>query len=282
MRTEIHPFSGMTYEELGEGRVRVTKDDRHGVFDWEGHWFEGKITHADPHFLQYVGGPNLPASQDTYAAMAARKAGQAADDSYNGALRDQRSATMRMMSTGANVTGKYVGDPGRDTPKGRRSTGISFQELLDGDSHPERIPPELRLDSPMTGGVTKVPTERYFAKKWHDLEVERLWKRVWQYAAMEQDIPEAGDYVVYDIAHLSYLIVRVDATTIKAYHNACLHRGRQLRDWLPGVWRRRAVTHSSLRGGISSPKLRAIVRSCASAAGTALRGPPPSLLPICV
>lgn len=232
MRTETHPFSGMTYEELGEGKIRVVKGDRFGVFDWEGHWFEGAITHADPHFLQFVGGPNLPAGLDTYAAMAAKQAAQAADDKYNGSLGNQRMMATRIATMAASpVTGKYTGDPGRDTPKGRRSAGISFQELLAGDSHPERIPATLLQDSPMRGGVTKVPTARYFEQKWHDLEVERLWKRVWQYATMEQDIPEPGDYIVYDIAHLSYLVVRTDENTIKAYNNACLHRGRQLREF---------------------------------------------------
>ena len=197
MRTETHPFSGMTYEELGEGKIRVVKEDRYGVFDWQGHWFEGSITHADPHFLQFVGGPNLPPGKDTYAAVAAMKAADEAADKYNGSLGNQRMMATRAATLAASpVTGKYIGDPGRDTAKGRRSAGISFQELLDGDSHPERIPATLRMDSPMRGGVTKIPVGRYFEKKWHDLEVERLWKRVWQYAAMEQDIPEPGDYVV--------------------------------------------------------------------------------------
>ena len=57
-------------------------------------------------------------------------------------------------------------------------------------------------------GVRKVPTERYYSQKWHDLEVERLWKRVWQMACHVDDIPEIGDYIVYDVAHLSWIVVR--------------------------------------------------------------------------
>ena len=48
-------------------------------------------------------------------------------------------------------------------------------------------------------------------------------------ACHEDDIPDVGDYLVYELAHLSYLVVRVAEDEFKAYHNACLHRGRLLR-----------------------------------------------------
>ncbi len=43
------------------------------------------------------------------------------------------------------------------------------------------------------------------------------------------DIPEVGDYHIYEIAHLSFMIVRTAEQEFKAYHNACLHRGRMLK-----------------------------------------------------
>ena len=107
------------------------------------------------------------------------------------------------------------------------SAGITYQTLLDQDSHP--IPDIMRMQSPLPPGPTKVPAERYFSQEFHDLEVEKVWKRVWQMACHEDDIPEVGDYHVYEIAHLSYLIVRTGEDTFKAYHNACLHRGRMLK-----------------------------------------------------
>ncbi len=111
---------------------------------------------------------------------------------------------------------------------GNRSAGKTYEELLDTDSHPVRD--ILRVDSPMPPGPTRVPAERYFSKAFHDLEVEKVWKRAWQMACHEQDIPDVGDYLVYDIAELSFLVVRTDVDEIKAYHNVCLHRGRLLRD----------------------------------------------------
>ena len=109
-----------------------------------------------------------------------------------------------------------------------RSAGPSYQDLLDKDSHPVRD--VLRADSPLPPGPTLVPVDRYFSKEFHDLEVEKIWKRVWQLACHEDDIPEVGDYNVYTIAHLSFIIVRSGPDEFKAFHNACLHRGRLLRE----------------------------------------------------
>ena len=114
-----------------------------------------------------------------------------------------------------------------------RSAGIQYKDLLDADSHPVRE--ILRVESPMAPGPTLVPVERYFSKAFHDLEVEKVWKRVWQMACHEDDIPDVGDYHVYDIAHLSFLIVRSGPDEFKAFHNACLHRGRLLRE-THGKW----------------------------------------------
>jgi len=117
-----------------------------------------------------------------------------------------------------------------DTAKVRsiRTLNPAFQKLLDTDSH--RIPEAYRRDAPMGPGPTLVPVERYISKAFHDLEVEKLWKRVWQVACHEDDLPGVGDYVPYDIAGMSFLVVRTGPDTFKAYYNACLHRGRKLRE----------------------------------------------------
>ncbi len=109
-----------------------------------------------------------------------------------------------------------------------RSAGTTYQEILDTDSR--KVPDILRAQSPMPKGPTTVPAERYYSKAFHDLEVEKIWKRVWQMACHEFDIPEVGDYHIYEIAHLSFLVVRTGENEFKAFHNACLHRGRMLKD----------------------------------------------------
>jgi phenylpropionate dioxygenase-like ring-hydroxylating dioxygenase large terminal subunit len=114
-------------------------------------------------------------------------------------------------------------------PGAARSPGPTYQELLDADTHP--VPDVLRLESPRYLGDEDVPVDRYISHEWHRREVEHLWSRVWQFACRVEEIPEVGDYHVYEIATQSYLIVRTSATEIKAYPNACLHRGRILKDY---------------------------------------------------
>ena len=112
-----------------------------------------------------------------------------------------------------------------------RSTGISYQQLLDTDTH--QVPPCLREESAPFQGDQDVPVAYYTERRYHELEKEKLWSRVWQFACREEHIPEVGDTYVYDIADRSYLIVRGQNGTIRAFPNACLHRGRALRDY-PG------------------------------------------------
>jgi phenylpropionate dioxygenase-like ring-hydroxylating dioxygenase large terminal subunit len=73
-----------------------------------------------------------------------------------------------------------------------------------------------------------IAPERYFDKAFFDLENEKLWPHAWQMACRLEEIPKAGDYVEYWVAHYSVLVVRVSPTRIKAYRNACRHRGTQL------------------------------------------------------
>ena len=110
----------------------------------------------------------------------------------------------------------------------RRSPGLTYQELLDTDTHP--VPEQLRWFSPAYFGSHDVPVERYTSRAFHELEKERLWKKVWQMACREEDIPNVGDTLVYEITDMSFLIVRSAPDRIQAYWNACLHRGRLLKE----------------------------------------------------
>lgn len=79
-------------------------------------------------------------------------------------------------------------------------------------------------------GTDDLPVERYISREFHDREMTGLWPRVWQMACHETDILEVGDYISYEIGLRSFIVVRVAPDAIKAYPNACLHRGTQLVD----------------------------------------------------
>jgi phenylpropionate dioxygenase-like ring-hydroxylating dioxygenase large terminal subunit len=73
-----------------------------------------------------------------------------------------------------------------------------------------------------------VPKDRYLSSEFAQLEMERLWPRVWQIACREEEVPNAGDFVEYTIGDQSVLVVRDGDGSINAFHNACVHRGTAL------------------------------------------------------
>jgi phenylpropionate dioxygenase-like ring-hydroxylating dioxygenase large terminal subunit len=73
-----------------------------------------------------------------------------------------------------------------------------------------------------------VPASDYISPEFAQLEYERMWNKVWQVACREEEIPNVGDYVTYEIGTQSFIVVRTAPGTIKSYYNVCLHRGRRL------------------------------------------------------
>lgn len=83
---------------------------------------------------------------------------------------------------------------------------------------------------PYNPRVMRVAVDRYFKQEYHDLEVERIWKKSWQWACRQEEIPEIGDHMIYEVANLSFIVIRTGENAFKAYWNSCLHRGRKIRD----------------------------------------------------
>lgn len=73
-----------------------------------------------------------------------------------------------------------------------------------------------------------VPKEPYVDPRYVALEKERLWPKVWQVVCRLEELPNPGDYVTYEVADESIVVVRVDDQTLRAYYNVCQHRGRRL------------------------------------------------------
>jgi phenylpropionate dioxygenase-like ring-hydroxylating dioxygenase large terminal subunit len=103
----------------------------------------------------------------------------------------------------------------------------SVQSIFDTD--PIAPPAVLRQESPpQDQSSADVSRERYFAREWHDREVEKIWRKTWQFACRIEEIPNIGDQIVYDIVNDSLVVVRT-ADGVKAFINSCLHRGTLLR-----------------------------------------------------
>lgn len=112
-------------------------------------------------------------------------------------------------------------------PGDAREPGPSLQDLLARDD--SSVPAPLKAESYEFLGDEDIPYSNYTSKERLHGEFEKLWPRVWQWACREEHIPEPGDFYVYDIGHLSALIVRTGKGEVKAFYNACMHRGTQLK-----------------------------------------------------
>ena len=56
-----HPLSGAIYTLVEGGLVRVENNGLKGLFDATGRHHSGELTHANPHMLVWLAGPQLPA-----------------------------------------------------------------------------------------------------------------------------------------------------------------------------------------------------------------------------
>jgi len=74
----------------------------------------------------------------------------------------------------------------------------------------------------------RIPKQRYYDPEFYALENESFWPRVWQMACRLEELPNPGDFVEYEILDQSIVVVRVNADTVRAYYNACRHRGMKL------------------------------------------------------
>jgi len=59
MRGIIHPFTRALYEQDGAGHIRVTLDDRVGIFGTDGRWISGQLKQCDPQLCGWIGGPQV-------------------------------------------------------------------------------------------------------------------------------------------------------------------------------------------------------------------------------
>jgi nitrite reductase/ring-hydroxylating ferredoxin subunit len=107
-----------------------------------------------------------------------------------------------------------------------RHPADTYEEILDRDLI---APPDfLRERGVPDIGTAPVAASRYFDPAFFERERKYLWPRVWQMACREEEIPEVGDYQIYENLGKSFIVVRTAPSEFKAFYNTCLHRGRKL------------------------------------------------------
>ena len=75
-------------------------------------------------------------------------------------------------------------------------------------------------------------TEAFLSKEYLQAEKKLLWPKVWQMVERLEDFPDVGDWITYNVADESLVVIRVapgdEPESFRAFHNVCPHRGRQL------------------------------------------------------
>lgn len=98
-----------------------------------------------------------------------------------------------------------------------KTLGLDENGFLDERKLPE---PEVG-DAPIDGA-------RYYSKEFMQKEWDHVWTKVWLVAGMEEQIPNPGDRMTFDIGKESILCTRDDEGKIRVFYNVCQHRGNKL------------------------------------------------------
>lgn len=94
---------------------------------------------------------------------------------------------------------------------------------------PEQFDPARLTAKDMDDEVLATyPTDAFLSKEYLEAEKKLLWPKVWQMVERESDLPNPGDWMTYNVADESVIVLRKDDGSFKAFHNVCPHRGRQL------------------------------------------------------
>jgi phenylpropionate dioxygenase-like ring-hydroxylating dioxygenase large terminal subunit len=95
--------------------------------------------------------------------------------------------------------------------------------------------PQTTLEQPFTGGISprtpnraSLDKERYTSPAAMSLEWEGIWTRSWLFAGLISDLPDAGDYFLYDIGLESIVVIRGEDGIVRAFYNVCQHRGNRI------------------------------------------------------
>jgi phenylpropionate dioxygenase-like ring-hydroxylating dioxygenase large terminal subunit len=109
-----------------------------------------------------------------------------------------------------------------------RCPGLTTAEILANDTNP---PPAFFDESVFPdAGPMDFSIDAYISPAFHQREVETVWRRCWQVACRADEVPNPGDFTVYDIAEDSVIVLRGRDGVLRGFVNSCPHRGTRLAD----------------------------------------------------
>ena len=69
-----------------------------------------------------------------------------------------------------------------------------------------------------------LPAWAYHSEEFHELEREQIFLSSWQVVCHQNELPETGDYVAFELFGRRGFVVRGADGEIRAFHNVCAHR----------------------------------------------------------
>ena len=75
-----------------------------------------------------------------------------------------------------------------------------------------------------------LPVGAYTSQEWFDREQEKIFGATWQFAGLQEDIEQEGDYLTVQCGNRNILVLRGRNGQLQAFHNLCRHRGTRLLD----------------------------------------------------
>ena len=73
-----------------------------------------------------------------------------------------------------------------------------------------------------------LPVWCYTSPAFYRREIERIWRKVWNFLGSADRIPNPGDYFTVTFADTPLIIVRGQDGVVRSYVNSCRHRGCEL------------------------------------------------------
>ncbi len=113
------------------------------------------------------------------------------------------------------------------SPGAARCPGPAARDIILADGW--QVPDALVAEAYDFMGDEDIGYDRYVSPEFFEREMTHLWPRTWQWACREEHLIEPGDWITYDVGRHSVVIVRGEDNVIRAFPNACLHRGTQLK-----------------------------------------------------
>ncbi len=93
---------------------------------------------------------------------------------------------------------------------------------------PSAKSPPLKALYPEIDGYRIIPAERYTLPDFMAREWRKIWTKSWTCAGRMSDLATPGSWFKYDLGTESFLVTKATDGVIRAFYNACQHRGRQL------------------------------------------------------